>query len=274
MKDYYKDSVCIVTGAGSGIGEKLAEFLTKAGAKVVFGTDINEERLNSVKTKLYNFQAVKHDVTDYKGFQNLINDIVKKYGKLDFIFNNAGIGISGEAHELSFEQWKKILDINLYGVVNGSYPAYKQMVKQGHGHIVNISSVLGFFPLPLEAPYVTSKFGVLGLSLALRVEGALKGVKVSAVCPGLIKTAIFDNPNVNINMRKFLDIVEREMKSSATPEECARDILLGVSKNKAVIPITSGAKKLHLAMRFFPKLMLKKAIKDLKRILPQIKTTS
>jgi NAD(P)-dependent dehydrogenase (short-subunit alcohol dehydrogenase family) len=271
----FEDKICLVTGAASGIGASLAKKLLENNAKVVIGGDINEENLKKVEKELNEsdkkFFPVLFDTTDYDKFKEVIDNIVKDYGRIDFIFNNAGIAISGEAHEIPIEQWKRIIDVDLYGVVYGSFLAYKHMVKQGSGHIVNISSVAGFFPIPLEAPYVVAKYGVMGLSLVLRVEGALKGVKVNVVCPGVIKTPIFDSPKINIDMDKYVELVEKALGEIATPDECAEVILAGVEKDEPVIPVTTPAKWMWWISRISPSDMLEMTISEYSKILPLVK---
>ena len=265
MESYYKDSICLVTGASSGIGASLTKKLIEKGAKVVVGADIKESDYKNEK-----FVFKKLDVTDNDKFKEIIDGIVKEYGKIDIIFNNAGIALTGEAHDISLDEWKKIIDVDLYGVIYGTIHAYKHMIKQGSGHIVNISSVAGFFPIPLEAPYVVSKFGVLGLSLVMRVEGALKGVKVSVVCPGLIKTPILKTPGINIDMDKYVEIVSKSL-GETTPDECAEVILDGVSKNKPIITVTEPAKWMWYLARINPDEMIEMAINEFQKILPIIK---
>jgi NAD(P)-dependent dehydrogenase (short-subunit alcohol dehydrogenase family) len=120
--------------------------------------------------------------------------VVQQSGAIDYLFNIAGITIAGEARDLSREIWRKVIDVNLNGVINTTVYAYQQMVRQGHGYIVNMASVQGLVPVPIEAPYVASKYAVVVLSQALRVEGCELGVKVSEVCPGMVETPIFDSP--------------------------------------------------------------------------------
>ena len=174
--EHFKDKVCFVTGAASGIGKALSRELLTLGARKVVATDVNGEQLDSLVAQLgeqgSRVTMQKLDVTDYDAFSKVMNKTVAQEGRIDFIFNIAGITVIGEARDLSIDHWRKILNVNLNGVLHGNELAYRQMVKQGSGHIVNMSSVQGFVPVPMESPYVTSKFAVLGLSQALRVEGA------------------------------------------------------------------------------------------------------
>ena len=137
------------------------------------------------------------------------------------------------------------------------------MEKQGFGHIVNMSSVEGLIPFPLASPYVTSKFGVMGLSQAMWVEGHDLGIKVSVVCPGFIKTDIFDvSPMIGVDVTKWLAANAKWERFGISPEKCAKLILTGVAKDKAIIPVTFLAKFFWLLARISPNLILKTILKD------------
>jgi len=185
-----------------------------------------------------------------------VEKTVTQHGRLDFIFNNAGIAVGGEARDCSIEDWRKVLDVNLYGVIHGVMAAYPVMVEQGFGHIVNTASIEGLVPFPGTTSYVASKYGVVGLSNALRVEGADLGVKVSVVCPGYIKTAIFhDSKLIKVNRQKMMEDLSK-MKGM-TPRECARVILRGVERNQAIIVVTHFAKVLWILQRISPGLVIR-----------------
>jgi len=254
----FNGKVAIVTGAGSGIGKGLAEELARRGAQVVI-SDINAERIEKVADGISKANgkvtASTLDVSNYEAVKKMIDDTVSSHGRIDFIFNNAGIGVGGLARDFSIDDWRKVIDINLYGVVHGASVAFPIMVKQGFGHIINTASIEGLAPFPATASYVTSKYGVVGLSNALRIEGAAHGVKVSAVCPGYVKTAIFtDSKVINIDRQKQLERLPDWV--GVTPEECAKIILRGVEYNKAFIVVTFFAKFLWLLNRISPNLVI------------------
>ena len=125
--------------------------------------------------------------------------------------------------DTSIDDWRKVLDVNLNGVVYGSLLAYQQMVKQGSGHIVNLASVEGLMPFPTTVSYVTSKFGVMGLSEGMWVEGKDLGVKVSVVCPGFVSTPIFDvSDTVSMGRREWKEeALSAWERFSISPEGCA-----------------------------------------------------
>ena len=146
---FFKDKIAIVTGGGSGIGQSLGLALAQRGAMVVLA-DINLERArtSAAAGPPGRLIPVQLDVTDSQAVRNLVEDTAAQYGRLDYIFNNAGIAVAGEAQDLCLEDWRSVLDVNLYGVINGVVAAYPIMVRQGFGHIVNTASIEGLLPFP------------------------------------------------------------------------------------------------------------------------------
>lgn len=241
----FKDKVAIVTGAGSGIGQALGENLARQGAIVVLA-DINADRVNGVVEKIVaaggQATGLSLDVRDADAVAAMVDEAVTQHGRLDYMFNNAGIGVGGPCHDCCIEDWRNVIDINLYGVVNGVAAAYPLMIKQGCGHIVNTASVEGLCPFAGTAAYVASKYGVVGLSHTLRMEGPLYGVKVSVVCPGYVTTRIFEDAKlVGIDRDAMLGAMPPAWLG-VTPEKCAEVILKGVVKNKATIVVTHTAR--------------------------------
>jgi len=251
--DIFTGKICVVTGSGSGIGKALTELLLQRGA-TVYALDINEEGLESLNCEgdPNSLHKARIDITDDSAVTDQLSVVVQQSGAIDYLFNIAGIAMAGEAHDLSREHWRKIIDVNLNGVINTTVYTYQQMVRQGHGHIVNMASVQGLVPLPLEAPYVTSKYAVVGLSQTLRVEGRDLGVKVSVVCPGMVETPIFDSPMINIPREKYMDYMKPWERFAVSPQVCAQCLLRGVEKNRAIIPVTFLAKLLWWIGRVSP----------------------
>jgi len=264
----FSGKVAIVTGAGSGIGEALAEELARRGAHVVI-SDINAERIKSVGESIAGANGrvttSTLDVSNYDAVKKMIEDTASAHGRIDYLFNNAGIAVGGPAEDFSIDDWRTVIDVNLYGVVHGVAVAFPLMVNQGFGHIINTASIEGLVPVATNPSYVTSKYGVVGLSNALRIAGADLGVRVSAVCPGFIKTAIFtDSKLINIDRQKSIEAMER--LSGVTPEQCAKDILRGVERNQAFIVVTAFARILWWLHRLSPDYILWRVLVDYRKL--------
>lgn len=236
MAELFNDKVAIVTGGASGIGRGLCEELGKRGARIVVA-DINADGAQEVAAGINGnggrAHSVSLDVSCREEVEELINRTASENSRLDYLFNNAGIAIVGDARDLDFEHWERVLQVNLHGVIYGMVAAYQVMARQGFGHIVSTSSLAGLAPVPMVSAYATTKFAVVGLSRSMRMEGAALGVKVSVVCPGLVKTGIFDaSMYVNMDPKAFLAQTPRSM---VDPNKAARIILRGVKRNRAVI---------------------------------------
>ena len=257
----FENTVAIVTGGAMGLGEALCEELGRQGATVIVA-DIDDDAARQVAGRLGRSgapaQAVQVDVANHAEVARLIEDTVAKYGRLDYMINNAGIAIGGDSRDLSMEQWRRMLDVDLLGVIYGTVYAYRVMAHQGHGHIVNISSLSGLVPQPGNTAYCTSKHGIVGLSLSLRCEGADLGVKVSAVCPGDMKTKIYDNMVV-VNMpREQVATLSRRthyLMPQMSAEAAARVILRGVARNRALIVFPTAVQLIWHLYRWFPSLL-------------------
>ncbi|MBN2223500.1 MAG: SDR family NAD(P)-dependent oxidoreductase [Deltaproteobacteria bacterium] len=268
-EDLFKDKIVVVTGAASGIGRSVAARLGRLGTTVC-AADINEpgtrETVKLIGAAGGNAYAAKLDVTKSAEIKKLIDNVIKKHGRLDYMFNNAGIAIVGETRDMTDEHWKKIIDINLMGVLAGTLAAYRVMVRQGFGHIVNTASLAGLIPVPLETSYSLTKYAVVGLSTSLRGEGAALGVKVSVVCPGFIRTPILDN-YIAVGFDPA-DLTDKPKKMTEV-NDAAHIILSGVAKNKSIILVGSDARIAWFLYKIWPGLVDfigRKAMDDLRKI--------
>jgi NAD(P)-dependent dehydrogenase (short-subunit alcohol dehydrogenase family) len=259
----FENAVAIVTGGGMGLGEALCEELARRGATVVVA-DVDGDAARQVAGRLEQSGrpalAVRIDVADEAEVAQLIESTVAEYGRVDYMINNAGIAIGGDSRDLSMHQWRRVLDVDLLGVVNGTVHAYQVMARQGHGHIVNISSLSGLVPQPGNVPYCTSKHGIVGLSLSLRAEGADLGVKVSAACPGDMKTKIYDNMVV-VNMpREEVATLSRRthyLMPQMSAQAAARAILHGVGRDRPLIVFPFAVQVIWHLYRWFPGLLFR-----------------
>jgi NAD(P)-dependent dehydrogenase (short-subunit alcohol dehydrogenase family) len=192
--EYYKNKICIVTGGNSGIGYALCEELLKRDA-VVYMLGRNPKRVTDSAEKLSKYgdkiKTIIADVTEQEQVENAINDTAAEEGVIDFLFNNAGVGGTTQFEKATLDDWKTIIDLNLWSVIYGVNTALPIMLKQGSGHIINTSSISGIVPIPFQALYSVTKFGVTGLTECLRYEYAEEGLRFSTVCPANIATPIF-----------------------------------------------------------------------------------
>lgn len=254
----FNDKVAVVTGGASGIGRAVCQALAKQGADVTVA-DLDaagaEDVARNIRTRGGRAKSAVLDVRDAAAVETLANDVAAAHGRVDYFFNNAGIAVSGEEREVSLDDWKRVIDIDLMGVIYGVRAVYPIMLKQGSGHIVNTASVAGLVPAPLEISYTAAKFGVVGLSWALRAEAKKLGVKVSVVCPGFIETPILRNSPIRsgVDREKLLALAPWRMD----PDECARNILEGVAKNRSTIVVTKHAKLLYAIHRLSPDLSIR-----------------
>lgn len=253
----------VVTGAGSGIGLALSEAMVARGADVWL-TDINATAVREAATRL---GARAHwselDVRDAAAVQDTIERAAGDRGRLDFVFNNAGIGVGGEAHDLAVEHYDRIIDINVRGVTNGVAAAYPIMVKQRRGHIVNTASVAGLVPVPLLTPYAMTKHAVVGLSTSLRLEAANFGVRVSALCPAPIETPLLDTTGPDDLPKSWLPDLRRYLTRVAGPPypvaELADDTLRGIERNRRLIIVPRSARVGAFLYRLLPGMVLRRA---------------
>ena len=266
--DSLNGKVAVVTGAGSGIGEAISLELARGGARVIVA-DIDEDAAARVAAAITDSggqaAANRVDVSREEDITRLVADTAAAYGRLDYQFNNAGIAIGGDARDLTLGHWRRVLDVDLYGVLYGTLAAYPIMAGQGFGHIVNTSSGAGLVPMPLNAPYCTAKHGVVGLSLSLRHEGADLGVKVSVVCPGFVRTKIFDSAVV-VNMpREPTDRTPGRLKMMEAAQ-AARVILDGVARNRAVIAFPGYIRLAWRVSCLFPRLVDRTAPRQIREV--------
>jgi NAD(P)-dependent dehydrogenase (short-subunit alcohol dehydrogenase family) len=270
--------VAIVTGAGSGIGAALSRALVARGDTVVLA-DIDVAMAASVAEALGTDRArpVGLDVRDASAVAALIDFVVAEHGRLDLLFNNAGVGMRGELQDVSLEHWNRVIDVNVRGVVHGVAAAYPVMLAQGSGHIVNTASLAGLCPSPLLAAYSTTKHAVVGLSRSLRAEAAMHGVRVTVVCPGPVDTPFLDKGGPEdlppTPLRQHLDL--RAMLTRGGPVysagDVARDILAGVDRNRALVVTPRQARVAWWMDRWVPGVLDRVTRKGSRNVLSELR---
>lgn len=260
-------AVAIVTGGASGIGRALGAELFRAGAHVVLVDQDLRTATAAVAALLSerteaggSVVAAEVDVRDVGAVQALVDGAMVTHGRLDFLFNNAGISMGGPSHEMDAAAWKRTIDVNLGGVVNGVLAAYPRMVDQGFGHIVNTASAAGLAPTVMALAYGTTKHAVVGLSTTLRPEAAVHGVRVSALCPGAVDTPILDQGHPDDLPPRPPSLTGREYMALVglkpmPPDAFVRRAMRGVRRNRAVVVVPGSVRAVWYLQRFAPRLL-------------------
>lgn len=250
----FAGKVAVVTGAGSGIGQALAIELGRSGAKVAIsdvdteGLAVTEERLKAIGAPV---KADRLDVTEREAFAAYADGVKEHFGKVNQIYNNAGIAFTGDIEISQFKDIERVMDVDFWGVVNGTKVFLPHLIASGDGHIINISSVFGLFSVPGQGAYNAAKFAVRGFTEALRQEMKLAKhpVQVTTVHPGGIKTAIARNATAaeGLDASELAQAFDKLARTS--PEKAAQIILDGVRKNRARVLVGTDAKILDLMVR-------------------------
>jgi len=248
--------VAIVTGASSGIGRATAISLARRGYAVVLAAR-RAEKLAAVAEDCQaadsNMQTliVPTDVRDESQVQKLVDTTVDKLARVDVMVNNAGIGLNARIHETTDDQMRRIFDVNYFGVFYGCRAAAPVMIRQRSGHIFNVSSVIGKRGTPLNGAYSATKFAIVGLTDAMRVEMMPYNVRVTCVCPGLTDTEFFDKVEGGSKHGKTSFAALRTLQS---PSHVGRKIAATVGKPKPELVFTPGGKLLVFLNSLSPRL--------------------
>ena len=239
----FNGAVAIITGGASGIGRAFGEALAAKGCEVVLADlqiDQAEKVAAGIRASGGKASAVELNVVDHGAVVKVVEQTVERFGRLDYMFNNAGIVIFGEASDFEISDWNLSIDVNLRGVVHGVDAVYRTMLKQGFGHIINTASIVGLCPWPMEIGYSTTKYAIVGLSQSLRAESADTDIRVSVLCPGTVKTPILEGGKFGRWIRNYPpDKVNRFMNSTRPMpvDTFVKIALKQIAKNKAIIVI-------------------------------------
>jgi NAD(P)-dependent dehydrogenase (short-subunit alcohol dehydrogenase family) len=252
----FEGKVAIVTGGASGIGRALCEALGQRGALVtVADLDIEgaEQVVGTIQSAGGEARAAMVDVTRRAEVEALVEGVARDHGGLEYMFNNAGITVGGEFRDTTLDHWQTAIDVDMWSVVYGTMSAYRLMVRQRSGHIVNTSSIGGLIPVPIGTPYAAAKHAVVGFSTSLRTEAAAHGVKVSVVCPGHVGTAVSDRAIYATQFSSEEALAEIMGRGRVMPAvDCADVILRGVERNRAIITVTWTARLVWWVYRLAP----------------------
>ncbi|MDH3728582.1 MAG: SDR family NAD(P)-dependent oxidoreductase [Myxococcales bacterium] len=257
------DKVAFITGGASGIGAAFAKELGRRGVEVVLADrqiGLAEEIAAVIRQGGGQATAVELDVRDAAQFEQVVDDTVARAGRIDYLFNNAGIAVGGAILGYTLPDWYDVFDVNLRGVAHGIQVVYPVMCRQGSGHIINTASVAGLLPTGEAASYAATKHAVVGLSKALRIEAKEHGVKVSALCPGAIRTPILTSGKYGrLNLKEGAETKVMELWERVWPmnvDVFARKALRDIERNKPIVIVPSFWKTVWWLERFSPSLSL------------------
>jgi NADP-dependent 3-hydroxy acid dehydrogenase YdfG len=271
MASSVRGKIAFVTGGASGIGAALTTKLAEGGAEVwIADRQIGEaqelaQRLNGGAAKA---RAIELDVRDYPSFEGAVATAVQECGRIDYLFNNAGVGVGGEVDSYTLDDWNDVIDVNLRGVVHGIQAVYPIMIRQHSGHIVNTASLAGLVTNAGQASYGATKHAVVALSNTLRLQAARHGVQVSVLCPGVIRTPILTGGKYGrLKMTRMSDeelLKFWERLRPMAPEKFAERALRAVLRNDAIIVVPGWWKAFWYLERLSPALSMQLAKVPLK----------
>jgi NAD(P)-dependent dehydrogenase (short-subunit alcohol dehydrogenase family) len=255
----FHGSVSIITGGASGIGRAIATELARRGAGEVVIADVQtalaEEVADDIRRKSSRATVFTLDVRDADAVERMVADVQRRAGRIDYVFNNAGTGVMGEAHLLEKRDWDLTIDINIGGVVNVIRAVYPRLVAQGYGHLVNTASVAGLIGSPFLSVYVGTKHFVVGVSKSMRIEAARHGVRVSALCPGAVKTPLLTGGTIGRSIYEMSDERKLAWWARFRPGDVdvfAKQSLDCIAKNDGLIVLPKHNRVGVALFRMFP----------------------
>lgn len=252
MNDIFNGSVVLITGGASGIGKELARQLGGYGAKVIIADNNKVVGAATVAELAASgidciFKSV--ELVDMSAAKKLFSSVGKEYGQIDYVINSAGIFMGGEIRDTPIDNWHHVLSNNIFANFNATHFAYQTMLTQGNGHIINIASAAGLSPIPAMGIYGSSKYTIVGLTLALRNEARELGIKASVVCPTIVDTPLYDTAIYNkLDQHKLL----KARKNLQQPDKTAGMIIKGIVKNRATIHTALSTKAMWTVYRLAP----------------------
>jgi NAD(P)-dependent dehydrogenase (short-subunit alcohol dehydrogenase family) len=250
--------VVLVTGGASGIGAALATKLVDYGAQVWIADRefaVAKEFAQAL-TRRGQAYAVELDVRSYTSFKQAVAEVVQRCGRIDYLFNSAGIGVGGEIASYTMNDWNNVFDVNLWGVVHGIQAVYPLMIAQGSGHIVNTASMAGLVTVVGQGSYAATEHAVVALSKTLRVEAECHNVQVSVLCPSLIRAPMlkggkFRCIRADVDHADFLT-TSWEPVCPMAPDSFAKQVLCAVLRQDAIIVVPAWWKMWWYLERLSP----------------------
>ncbi|MCK5821767.1 MAG: SDR family oxidoreductase [Bacteroidales bacterium] len=254
----FSDQIFWITGASAGIGEAIAKEAASQGAKLVLSArrvDELERVAKECKLSDNQYLILPMDISQYKDFSTLVGIVIKKFGRIDYLFNNAGVSTRALASETPIEVDKRVMDINYFGSIALTKAVLPYMTQQKKGHIIVTSSVVGYFATPMRSAYAASKHALHGFYNALREEVHTDNIIITILCPGYIKT------NISINALKAdgekFNKMSVNQSAGMDPNELAKRVLKSIKKNRRSINI-GGSELFGIYLnRFAPGLLSK-----------------
>jgi NAD(P)-dependent dehydrogenase (short-subunit alcohol dehydrogenase family) len=251
MKDL-NDKVVVITGAGSGMGREMALLAARRGALLAV-SDWNEEALAETVALLKEagvreLRSDVVDVSDRGAVADLAQAVVEQFGRVNMVVNNAGVTVTGDFEEMSYDDFDWIVGVNFMGVVNGTKEFLPHLIASGDGAVVNISSLFGLISMPGQTAYNATKYAVRGFTEALREEMLINGHHVTVTCihPGGIKTGIARNGRKTASQdAAAIDSFFDKKLARMTAEKAARIILDGAQAGKARVLVGIDAHAMH-----------------------------
>ncbi len=255
--NFFENKIIWITGASSGIGKEMAVQLAKAGAKIILSSR-KKEPLVLVKNELEkkeNHLILPLDLEHSSNFEELAKEVIQKYGRIDYLFNNGGLSQRSNAAETPLEVDRRIMEINYFGNIALTKAVLPYMQKQKSGHIIVISSIAGKFGFFLRSAYSASKHALHGFYESLLLEEEQNNVKVTIACPGKINT------NISVNALNSSGTshgkMDHNQDTGMSAQECVKILLNAVAKEKKEILIGNKEIKAVTLKRFFPKIFWK-----------------
>jgi len=258
MKDF-QDKLVVVTGAGSGIGRATANLFARLGADVVFG-EKRVERIGEVEEEIGKAggraRGFPLDVAVEQEMEDFARKVIAEKGRVDILVNNAGVSFAGEIKDIPLPDFHWVMNVVFFGVVHGVHFFLPHMIKARSGHIVNVGSLNSIASFPFNGPYNAGKSAVLAYSETLRAETAHLGIRVTVICPGLIRTNIANDSKHNIpnpKTQRYIEGFRRHMARAGTdPMAVAERIVRAIRRNEAVVLYPADSRRIGFVARHLP----------------------